>query len=77
MQFFGVGNCGVCNNQQWGYLHHFRIYEGTNTPAQLPQALGPPNLLASVTVIGGEIIFGGEREPHCLSLHFCCHSTKD
>ena len=59
--FFAVGNYQG-GNQQWGYLSNFRIYDGTNPPEQLPQLPGPPELLVSVDVLDGEIVFGGSAE---------------
>ena len=37
----------------------FRIYDGTQTPDQLPQPPGAPALLVSIDVADGEIVFGG------------------
>ena len=58
MQFFAVGNYQG-GNQQWGYVHRFRLYDGTHSPDELPQAYPPPELLVSVDVEDGEIVFGG------------------
>ena len=59
-QFYAIGNFQA-NDQQWGYVHRFRIYDGTYTPAELPQLLATaiPDALVSIDVVGGEIVFGG------------------
>ena len=56
--FFAVGNYQG-GNQQWGYLHQFRIYSGTNAPGELPAARAPAEVLASIDVADGELVFGG------------------
>ena len=56
--FWKVGNC-QCNTQQWGYLHSFRIYDGTHLPGELPMAAAIPDPLVSLDVVDGEIVFGG------------------
>ena len=58
LQFFAVGNYQG-GNQQWGYVHRFRIYDGTHSPDQLPAAVPPPQMIVSIDVVDGEIVFGG------------------
>ena len=56
--FFAVGNFQN-NGQPWGYLHRFRIYDGTNPPAELPRAAAVPDPMVAIDVVDGEIVFGG------------------
>ena len=58
MQFFAVGNYQG-GNQQWGYLSRFRIFDNTYAPGVLPGNTPPPEMMVSIDVVDGEIIFGG------------------
>ena len=57
-QFFAVGNFQA-GGQQWGYMHGFRIYDGTHLPGELPAVASIPDPLVSIDVVNGEIVFGG------------------
>ena len=57
-QFYAVGNYQG-GNQQWGYLSNFKIYDGTHTPGELPAIAGGPDMIISIDVVEGEIVFGG------------------
>eukprot|EP01051_Picozoa_sp_SAG22_P010635 SAG22_NODE_967_length_6262_cov_20.374980_1_plen_1008_part_00 len=56
--FFAIGNYQG-GNQQWGYMYGFRLYEGTHTPAELPQLMSRHEPMVSMDVVDGEIVFGG------------------
>ena len=58
LQFFAVGNYQG-GNQQWGYVHRFRLYDGTHSPADLPATTPAPEMIVSVDVADGEIVFAG------------------